>query len=85
MFNFLVGLLNALFTIIFKNQKDVIFTLLFLKKENEIMKRHLKLKGQKIFTNHRDRFSLSLIGTLSKRSINHITLVKPSTLLEWQR
>jgi transposase len=49
------------------------------------MKRHLKLKGQKILTNHQDRFSLSLIGTLSKRSINHLTIVKPETLLEWQR
>ncbi|MDC7226035.1 MAG: integrase core domain-containing protein [Spirochaetales bacterium] len=85
MFNFAVSLLKTLFSIIFKKRKDVIFTFFLLKKENEIMKRHLNLSGKKITSNHSDRFCLSLITALSKRAINHLTIVKPETLLEWQR
>ena len=85
MFNFLVKLLKTLFSIIFKKRKDVIFTFLLLKKENEIMKRHLNLSGKRILSNHSDRLCLSLIAALSKRAINHLTIVKPETLLEWQR
>ncbi|MCK5201450.1 MAG: integrase core domain-containing protein, partial [Spirochaetales bacterium] len=33
----------------------------------------------------RDRFFLSLISTQSKRAISHLTLIKPSTILNWQR
>ena len=79
MFNFIVSLLKCLFSIIFKKRKDIIFTLLLLKKENEIIKRHLNLNGQKITTNNSDRFCLSLIAALSKRAIHHLTIVKPET------
>ena len=41
MFNFAANFLNALFSTIFRKRKDLIFTLLLLKKENEILKRHL--------------------------------------------
>lgn len=56
-----------------------------LKKENEIMKRHLNPNGQRIISNHNDRFCLSLIAALSKRAVSHLTIVKPETLIEWQR
>jgi putative transposase len=85
MFNFAVNLLKTIFSIIFKQRKDFIFTLLLLKKENEIMKRHLNLHGKRITSNHSDRFCLSLIASLSKRAISHLSIVKPETLLEWQR
>jgi len=85
MFNFIVKLLKVIFSILFKKRKDIIFTLLLLKKENAIMKRHLNLKGQRIKSNHSDRFYLSLIAVLSKRAVSHLTIVKPETLLEWQR
>jgi transposase InsO family protein len=49
------------------------------------MKRHLNLNGQRITSNNSDRFCLSLIAALSERAINHLTIVKPETLLEWQR
>ena len=49
------------------------------------MKRHLNLNGKKIASNHKDRLCLSLIASLSKQTINHLTIVKPETLLEWQR
>ena len=85
MFNFVANLLKTIFSIILKKQKDLILTFLLLKKENEIMKRHLTLSGKKITSNHSDRFCLSLIAALSKRAISHLTIVKPETLLEWQR
>jgi putative transposase len=85
MFNFIAMLLKAIFSIIFKKRNDYIFILLLLKKENEIMKRHLNLQSRKILSNHSDRFCISLIGSLSKRAISHLTIVKPETLLEWQR
>jgi len=85
MFNFLVKLLRVLFSTFFKKRKDLAFTILLLKKENEIMKRHFNLQNRKILSNHSDRFCLSLIGSLSKRAIFHLTIVKPETLLEWQR
>ncbi len=85
MFNFIVKLLKAVFSIVFKKRKDLIFTLLLLKKENEIMQRHLNLNSQRITSNHKDRLCLSLIAALSKRSVSHLTIVRPETLLEWQR
>lgn len=85
MFKFLADLLQILFSFVFKKRKDMIFTLLLLKKENQIMKRHLDLQGRRIRTNHSDRFNLSLISILSKKAINHLTLVKPETLLVWKR
>jgi len=68
-----------------QEKKEVIFTLFLLKKENEIIKRHLNFSGKKISSKHSDRFYLSLIASLSKRAISHFTIIKPATLLEWQR
>lgn len=85
MFNFILSLLQSIFSIVFKKRKDIIFTLLLLKKENEIYKRHLNLQNKRIFTKRNDRISLSLIKSLSKQAINHLTIVKPKTLLDWQR
>ena len=85
MFNFILSLLHFIFSIIFKKRKDIIFTLLLLKKENEIYKRHLNLQNKRIFTKRNDRISLSLIASLSKKAFNHLTIVKPKTLLNWQR
>jgi len=85
MFNFILSLLQSIFSTLFKNRKNLIFTLLLLKKENEIYKRHLNLQNKRIFTKRNDRISLSLITSLSKQAINHLTIVKPKTLLDWQR
>jgi hypothetical protein len=56
-----------------------------LKKENQIFKRQLNLKKIQSNIKKNDRLFLSLIFRLSKRATNHLTLVKPSTLLDWQR
>lgn len=49
------------------------------------MKRHLNLKGKRIISNQQDRFTLSMISILSKKAVSHLSIVKPETLLEWQR
>ena len=85
MFNFAIKLLIIIFSLIFKKRKDVIFTMLLLKKENEILKRTIDYKNIKLKISWKDRFSLSMIPALSKRAVNHLTIVKPKTLLEWQR
>ena len=56
-----------------------------LKKENQIYKRQLNLKKVQSNIKKNDRLFLSLIFRLSKRATNHLTLVKPSTPLDWQR
>ncbi|MCF6336109.1 MAG: hypothetical protein L3J12_10240, partial [Spirochaetales bacterium] len=71
--------------IILRKRKNVIFTMTLLKKENEIYKRHLNLKNEKLHFKKSDKFTLSMINALSKRAINHLTVIKPETLLNWKR
>ncbi len=59
--------------------------MLLLKKENEIFKRHINLQNKKLHFRENDRLSLAMIKALSKRALNHLTVVKPETLLGWQR
>ena len=85
MFNFLRSLLISIFNTIFRKRKNVIFIMLLLKKENEIYKRHLNLQNKRIFFKKTDKFSLTMIKALSARAMQHITVVKPETVLNWQR
>jgi putative transposase len=85
MFNLISALLHSIFKIVFTNRKDLIFTLMILKKENQIYKRQLNHKKVHNSLKRSDRFFLTLIFKLSKRATNHLTIVKPSTLLDWQR
>jgi len=85
MFNFLRSLLNAICNTIFRNSKNLIFTMLLLKKENEIYKRHLKLQNKRLHFRKSDKLTFSMIKALSARAMNHLTVVKPETLLVWQR
>ena len=85
MFQFFLNIVQVFFSIFIKRRKDIILTIMLLKKENQILKHHLDLKNKKIYTNSKDRFSISLIGCLSRRAINHLSIVKPKTLLNWQR
>ena len=84
MFNFLSALLHSIFKIVFFRQKDLMLTLMILKKENQIYKRQLNHKKVHNSLKRRDRFFLSLIFKLSKRATSHLTIVQPSTLLDWQ-
>jgi putative transposase len=85
MFSFIAALLNSIFKILFTNRKDLIFTLITLKKENQVYKKQLNHKKVHKSLKKRDRFFLTLIFRISERAASHLTIVKPSTLLDWQR
>ena len=85
MFYFISALLNSILKIICAKQRDLIFTMMVLKKENQIYRRQINRRKVQSTLKRGDRLLLSLISKLSKRAINHLTLVKPSTLLDWQR
>ncbi len=59
--------------------------MLLFKKENEIYRRHLNIQNKKLQFRKKDKFTLAMIKALSKRAINHLTIVKPETVLSWQR
>jgi hypothetical protein len=59
--------------------------MLLVKKENEILKRHLNLQNKKLMLSRKDRITLAFIKSLSERALNHLTLVKSETLLRWQK
>lgn len=75
----------SIFKIIFTNRKNLIFTILLLKKENEIYKRHLNLQNKRLHFRKSDKFTFSMIKALSTRVMNHLTIVKPETIMSWQR
>jgi putative transposase len=59
--------------------------MMLLKKENEIYRRQISRQKAQSTLRREDRLLLSLISKLSRRAVNHMTIVKPSTLLDWQR
>ena len=61
------------------------FSMLLLKKENEILKRHLDLQNKKPVFSRKDRLAFAFIKSLSEQAARLLTLVKPETLLRWQR
>lgn len=83
MFNFLRSLLISLFNTIFRKRKNLIFTMLLLKKENEMYKRHLKLQNKRLHFRKSDKLTFAIIKALSARAMNHLTVAKPETLLVW--
>lgn len=85
MFNFMTSLLHCIFKVLFTNRTDLLLTLMALKKENQIYKRQLNHKKVHNSMKRGDRFFLTMIFSLSGRAANHLMIVKPSTLLDWQR
>lgn len=55
--------------------------MVLLKKENEIY----RLQNKKLQFKKDDKFTLAMLKALSQRAINHLTIVKPNTILDWQR
>ena len=85
MFNFLLSLLDSVFRTIFKKRRNVILTMLLLKKENEIYRRHLNLQNRRLIFSKSEKFTFAMLNSLSKRAISHLSIVKPETVLDWQR
>jgi len=82
MFNFILLIMRTVFFLIASRQKDMIVENAVLKKENDILKR--KKKGRIRFRFF-DRLFYSVICKLSKKTKGYVTLIKPETVLKWQR
>ena len=78
MFSFLTALLSPVFKIIYSNHKDLIFTLMLLKKENQIFKRQMNLQKVQFTMKRKDRLLLSYIFKLSTSLINPWCSFSPS-------
>ncbi len=85
MFKLFCSLIRFLLLFTFKKRRSLILIIFSLKKENDILKRHLKVSERAIKTKKSERFILSVLCSISGRVENHLCIVKPETLLKWQR
>ncbi len=85
MFKLFCSLVKFLLLFTFKKRRSLILIILSLKKENDILKRHLKVSEKVIKTKKSERFILSVLYSISGRVEKHLCIVKPETLLKWQR
>ena len=85
MFEFCCCLLEILLLSAFRSRRSLIVIILTLKKENEILKRHLNHSGKNVQTNQSERFIISILSTLSDLVGRYICFAKPETVLKWQR
>lgn len=85
MFKFCCCLLEILLSSTFRSRRSLIVIILALKKENEILKRHLSNSAKNVQTNQGERFIISVLSTLSNLVGKYICFIKPETLLKWQR
>ena len=80
MFNLLCSFIKIILSI-FKTKRFLIFEMAMLKKEIEILKRKRK---KKVNTNCFDRLFFVILHKIANIK-NRITIVKPETVLQWQR
>jgi transposase InsO family protein len=85
MFRFIRDLLIAIFNVVTSKRKNLIFTLLILRKQNEILKRQIDSRKERLQISSADRWSLAMIDFVSKVSRSHLQIFKPETILSWQR
>ena len=80
MVNFLCTLIKITLSI-FKSKRNLVCEIVLLKKEIEILKRKRK---KRVITNHFDRLFFIILTKVA--NIKHkISIVKPETVLKWQR
>ena len=82
MFNLILLIMRAIFFLFPSRQLDMIVENAILKKENEILKR--KKKGRIKFR-FLDRLFYSVICKMSEKAKCYMTLMKPETVMKWQR
>jgi putative transposase len=85
MFNFFKDLLLAMFNVISTERKNLIFMLLMLRKQNEILKRHIDSRKERLRPSKKNRWSLAMTVAISRSVVSHLQLFKPETVLAWQR
>jgi len=78
----LAGLFFRLIFKLFLSRKHLVFKIVVIEKENEILKR--RLAGKRIITNNLDRIFFLMLNKIITIK-DHITIVKPATVLRWQR
>ncbi len=82
MFNFIFIIIRFVFSLISKKNKDIIVENMVLKKENQILKRK---KRERIKFRFFDRIFYTVFNKLSGIAKDSIILIKPKTILNWQR
>jgi hypothetical protein len=85
MFNLVKDLLMAISRVVSTERENLIFTLLILRKQNEILKRHIDFENERLHPSHKNRWSLAMIAAISKTTISHLQVFKPKTVFTWQR
>ena len=85
MFRFIRDLLVAIFNVVTSKRRNLIFTLLILRKQNEILKRQIDSRKERLQISSADRWSLAMIDSVSKVARSHLQIFKPETVLSWQR
>ena len=82
MFNFIVTIFRVIFLLFSARNEDIVITNVILKKENEILKRKRKDRLKFRFF---DRLFYAVICKLSEKAKGFVTLIKPETVVKWQR
>ena len=82
MFNFIIMIIKIVLSLISKKKKDIIIENMVLKKENQILKRK---KKERIKFKFSDKIYYAAFNKLSKIVKESVTLIKPKTILNWQR
>jgi putative transposase len=85
MFCFIRDLLQAIFKAVTFNRKNLIFALLMLRKQNEILKRQIDSRKERLQILSADCWSFAMIAAVSKPTISLLQIFKPETVLAWQR
>jgi putative transposase len=85
MFCFIRDLLHAIFHVAISKRTNLIFTLLMLRKQNEILKRQIDSRKERLRPSPSDRWSLAMISAVSTLARSHLQIFKPETVLSWQR
>ena len=82
MFKIFLTIIRIFFLFVSSKNRNVIIENAILKKENEILKRRKKQKFRFKFF---DRLFYAGIFKLSTKAKEYVILVKPETVLKWQR
>jgi len=82
MFNFFLLIMRSIFFLFPSRQLDMIVENAILKKENDILKRKKKIRIKFRFF---DRLFYAVICKLSESAKGCVMLIKPETILQWQR
>ena len=82
MFNFILAILRVIFLFLSPKRMDIVMSNAILKKENDILKRQ---RRERLKFRFFDKLFYALICKLSEKGKECVTLIKPETVLKWQK